>query len=144
MQTFQADKERAARQREFLAQLERESEEAGAGGGDYESSEPTSMTNSSTVEGEHTIQGQYDEVSSNSVNLFGEISPLWEKIVSVAIFVGLFKRWSNFEPTLANYREWSNIEPSGQIEFKLNNLPMPNSIFTTASSWFATGITATF
>ncbi len=60
---FQADKERAARQREFLAQLERESEDGGgAGGVDYESSEPTSMTNSSTVEGEHTIQGQYDEV----------------------------------------------------------------------------------
>jgi hypothetical protein len=46
-----------------LAQLERESEDGGgAGGADYESSEPTSMTNSSTVEGEHTIQGQYDEV----------------------------------------------------------------------------------
>ena len=42
---LQADKERAARQREFLAQLERE-----AAGFD-ESSEPTSMTNSSTVEG---------------------------------------------------------------------------------------------
>ncbi len=53
---FQADKERAARQREFLAQLERE-----AAGFD-ESSEPTSMTNSSTVEGEHTIQGQDDDV----------------------------------------------------------------------------------
>ena len=43
--SFQADKERAARQRDFLAQLERE-----AAGFD-ESSEPTSMTNSSTVEG---------------------------------------------------------------------------------------------
>lgn len=52
---LQADKERAARQKEFLAQLERE-----AAGFD-ESSEPTSMTNSSTVEGEHTIQGLEEE-----------------------------------------------------------------------------------
>ena len=52
---FQADKERAERQREFLAQLERE-----AAGFD-ESSEPTSMTNSSTVEGEHTIQGNDED-----------------------------------------------------------------------------------
>ena len=52
---MQADKERAERQREFLAQLERE-----AAGFD-ESSEPTSMTNSSTVEGEHTIQGNDED-----------------------------------------------------------------------------------
>ena len=52
---LQADKERAERQREFLAQLERE-----AAGFD-ESSEPTSMTNSSTVEGEHTIQGNDED-----------------------------------------------------------------------------------
>ena len=45
---FQADKERAERQREYMAQFEREAS--------YDSSEPTSITNSSTVEGEHTIQ----------------------------------------------------------------------------------------
>jgi len=48
-----------------LAELEREAEaEAASNGGqgaDYESSEPTSMTNSSTVEGELTIQGQMEE-----------------------------------------------------------------------------------
>ena len=48
-----------------MAQLEREAEaEAASNGGnaaDYESSEPTSMTNSSTVEGELTIQGQMDD-----------------------------------------------------------------------------------
>ena len=53
---FQADKDRADRQREFLAQLERE-----AAGNFDESSEPTSMTNSSTVEGEHTIHGNDDD-----------------------------------------------------------------------------------
>ena len=61
---FQADKERAARQREFLAQLERK-----AAGFD-ESSEPTSMTNSSTVEGEHTIQG-HDDVDDDEQTLDG-------------------------------------------------------------------------
>ncbi len=45
---LQADKERAERQREYMAQLEREAS--------YDSSEPTSMTNSSTQEGELTIQ----------------------------------------------------------------------------------------
>lgn len=45
---MKADKERAERQREYMAQLERETS--------YDSSEPTSMTNSSTQEGELTIQ----------------------------------------------------------------------------------------
>ena len=69
---LQADKQRAALQREFMQQQQRAADEAEAAaaasvmtsGGDqsegesgaYESSEPTSMTNSSTVEGEHTIQ----------------------------------------------------------------------------------------
>ena len=50
--TFQADKERAERQREYMAQLEREAS--------FESSEPTSISNSSTQEGELTIQGAKD------------------------------------------------------------------------------------
>ena len=46
---IQADRERAARQREYLSQLEE--------CGEYESaSEPTSLATTSTMEGEHTIQ----------------------------------------------------------------------------------------
>uniref|UniRef100_A0A0K2U986 Neurabin-1 n=1 Tax=Lepeophtheirus salmonis TaxID=72036 RepID=A0A0K2U986_LEPSM len=44
-QSLQADLDRAERQRQHMAQLEQ-----------YDSSEHTSVTNSSTVEGEHTIQ----------------------------------------------------------------------------------------
>eukprot|EP00095_Tigriopus_kingsejongensis_P004757 maker-scaffold510_size151595-snap-gene-0.42 protein:Tk04757 transcript:maker-scaffold510_size151595-snap-gene-0.42-mRNA-1 annotation:"PREDICTED: uncharacterized protein LOC664255 isoform X4" len=52
-QSLKADKERAERQRELMAQLEREAS--------IDSSEdPTSITNSSTVEGEHTIQSPDD------------------------------------------------------------------------------------
>jgi len=50
-----ADRERAARQREYLSQLEE--------CGEYESSEPTSLATTSTMEGEHTIQ---PEDSSNN------------------------------------------------------------------------------
>ena len=39
-----------------MAQLEKKAAEEAGLEGNYESSEPTSMTNSSTVEGEHTIQ----------------------------------------------------------------------------------------
>ena len=58
----QADKERAERQREYMAQLEREAS--------YDSSEPTSITNSSTQEGELTIQHEdkEDEVGEAKEN----------------------------------------------------------------------------
>merc|ERR1719422_102530 len=46
-QSLQADRERAARQRQYLAQLEEV--------GEYESSEPTSLATTSTMEGEHTL-----------------------------------------------------------------------------------------
>ena len=60
----QADKERAERQREYLAQMEREAS--------YDSaSEPTSMTNSSTQEGELTIQ--HEEKRTGEEEEAGEV-----------------------------------------------------------------------
>lgn len=50
-----------------MAQLEQKAAEEAGLEGNYESSEPTSMTNSSTVEGEHTIQNlesEADELGS--------------------------------------------------------------------------------
>ena len=50
-----------------MAQLEKKAAEEAGLEGNYESSEPTSMTNSSTVEGEHTIQNlesEADDVGS--------------------------------------------------------------------------------
>ena len=44
-----------------MAQLEKKAAEEAGIEGNYESSEPTSMTNSSTVEGEHTIQNLESE-----------------------------------------------------------------------------------
>ena len=44
-----------------MAQLEKKAAEEAGLEGNYESSEPTSMTNSSTVEGEHTIQNLESE-----------------------------------------------------------------------------------
>merc|ERR1719422_1226243 len=47
LEEYWADRERAARQREYLSQLEEV--------GEYESSEPTSLATTSTMEGEHTL-----------------------------------------------------------------------------------------
>merc|ERR1719341_1034441 len=47
LEEYWADRERATRQREYLSQLEEV--------GEYESSEPTSLATTSTMEGEHTL-----------------------------------------------------------------------------------------
>lgn len=56
---MQADKERAERQREYLAQLEREN--ANSCSFDSSGEEANSITNSSTQEGEMTIQRDRDD-----------------------------------------------------------------------------------
>ena len=55
-----------------MAQLEKKAAEEAGLEGNYESSEPTSMTNSSTVEGEHTIQhleSEPEELASEEENV---------------------------------------------------------------------------
>ena len=56
---FQADQDRAERQRQYLAQLAEEAE--------YESSEPTSLA-TSTMEGEHLIAGEREEEEDSTNN----------------------------------------------------------------------------
>ena len=69
---MRGDRQRADLQREFMAQLEKKAAEEAGLEGNYESSEPTSMTNSSTVEGEHTIQhleSEPEELASEEENV---------------------------------------------------------------------------
>merc|ERR1719266_2484552 len=73
-QSLQADKQRAARQREYLSQLEEVVE--------YESSEPTSLATTSTMEGEHTLSpgageevGEVEDVSVTETDLSPDNAP---------------------------------------------------------------------
>ena len=115
-----------------MAQLEQKAAEEAGLEGNYESSEPTSMTNSSTVEGEHTIQNpesEPEELASEEEGRKLLDSKEREDVIGHAVDTSLSS--NNVDSSHSSIHEVSDQDSNdgrknkmGDLSKQLNSLPL--------------------